>query len=152
MTTRSRIRLLRWGTMSTTRRGCDTIRQRGYTYKATTTKIHLQGYDNENTTTRLRKQLLIRHGGELKMRGVMSWATMNREKSQTQWMAKWDYSKRYIARRSALILTFTCPPSSRRWVLDCSLAPSTGQWSCGNGLFRGYWTEGLWYYMHYMSR
>jgi hypothetical protein len=114
----------------------------------TTTRIHLQGYDNEDTPTRLRqrgydykatKTTIDRHGGEIKMRGVMSWATMNREKSQTQWMAKWDYNKRYIARRSALILTFTCPPSSRRWVLDYSLAPSTGQ----NGLFCGYWTEVL---------
>ena len=33
-----------------------------------TTRIHLQGYDNEDTTTRLQKQLLIRHGGEMKMR------------------------------------------------------------------------------------
>lgn len=34
----------------------------------TTTGIRPQGYNNEDTTTRLQKQLLIRHGGEMKMR------------------------------------------------------------------------------------
>jgi len=46
-----------------------------------TTRIHLQGYDNEDTPTRLRqrgydykatKTTIDRHGGEMKMRGVMS--------------------------------------------------------------------------------